>query len=507
MNNKRLWTLIALGLIGAFNLIFLWFSLFDLSSDEAYYWEWSRRPALCYFSKGPMVAYVIHISTYLFGHTAFAVRLPAVLLSLGTLFLSYMLSVRLFRSDLAAFISALMLAAAPMLNAGSTLMTIDVLMCFFSVLAIVLVWEALARQKPLLWLLAGVCIALAILSKFTAIVLVIGVLAFVVLSKRDRSLALKPFPYICCGIGLLAFLPIIQWNMAHHWVTFRHVAALGKIGSPGLIHLKHVPSFFLGQIVVMSPPILIAAPFGLWRCGEKAWKGDRDHLFLLCFALPVLLFYFLLSFHTEILPNWPVLGYFPAMVAAGAVIVERLGRWRDSAKARWMRAGIVFCIAFGLTICAVARFPSLLYKVGIPSTCLPTKRLEGWRELGERVSVVSAEMGRQGEVLILGDCYQTTSELAFYTKGHPVTYCAPQPGRRLSQYDFWPGCEDFSGKNAIYVGRIHGNVSPELKAAFESVVQDRPLEVVRGGRLIRSFSILRCYGFKGFPKDASEAKD
>ena len=397
----------------------------------------------------------------------------------------------------------MMLAASPMLNVGSTLMTIDVLMCFFSVLAMVLLWEALARGRRLFWLLAGVSIALAILSKFTAIVLVISVLAFLALSKRDRALLRGPFPYICCGVGLLAFVPIIQWNMARHWVTFRHVAALGRIGGgTGLIHLRNVPGFFLGQLLVISPPILAAVALGLWKGTKKALDGDRNHLFLLCFALPAMLFYLLLSFHTVILPNWPVLGYFPAMIATGAVIVEGLERWRGLPKARWIGAGVVFCVVFGFTICALGRFPSLLYKVGIPSTVLPTKRLEGWRELGERASAVSAEMGGQGEVFMLGDSYQTASEVAFYTKGQPVTYCAPLAGRKLNQYDFWPGCEDFSGKNAIYVGRIPGYVSPELRAAFGSVVEDKPLEVVRGGRVIRSFGIVKCYNFKGFPKDA-----
>ncbi len=41
----------------------------QLSPDEAYYWMWSQRPALSYFSKGPGVAYAIRASTTIFwGH-------------------------------------------------------------------------------------------------------------------------------------------------------------------------------------------------------------------------------------------------------------------------------------------------------------------------------------------------------------------------------------------------------------------------------------------------------
>src|SRR5688572_14012601 len=34
----------------------------DLSGDEAHYWDWSRRLDLSYYSKGPLVAYLIRAS-------------------------------------------------------------------------------------------------------------------------------------------------------------------------------------------------------------------------------------------------------------------------------------------------------------------------------------------------------------------------------------------------------------------------------------------------------------
>ncbi|MBN2445977.1 MAG: hypothetical protein JXO22_04595, partial [Phycisphaerae bacterium] len=49
----------------------VWFLLdncaIDLAGDEAHYWEWSRRLDLSYYSKGPLVAYIIHAGRYLFG--------------------------------------------------------------------------------------------------------------------------------------------------------------------------------------------------------------------------------------------------------------------------------------------------------------------------------------------------------------------------------------------------------------------------------------------------------
>ena len=71
--------LVILAFVGL-NLLYVGFACpFDLSPDEAHYWDWSRNLDYCYYSKGPAVALLIRGSCELFGHTAFAVRLPAVL--------------------------------------------------------------------------------------------------------------------------------------------------------------------------------------------------------------------------------------------------------------------------------------------------------------------------------------------------------------------------------------------------------------------------------------------
>src|SRR4051812_19729143 len=49
----------------------------DLSGDEAHYWDWSRQLDLSYYSKGPLVAYLIRASCAAFGDVMWAVRFPA----------------------------------------------------------------------------------------------------------------------------------------------------------------------------------------------------------------------------------------------------------------------------------------------------------------------------------------------------------------------------------------------------------------------------------------------
>ncbi len=71
----------------------------DLAQDEAHYWDWSRHLDWSYYSKGPLVAWLIRGGCELFGNTALGVRLPAV--GCGALLLAglYVLTGQVFRVE------------------------------------------------------------------------------------------------------------------------------------------------------------------------------------------------------------------------------------------------------------------------------------------------------------------------------------------------------------------------------------------------------------------------
>src|SRR5579885_2269137 len=105
----------------------------DLAPDEAHYWDWSRHPDWSYYSKGPLVAYLIRAgcaaADLLPGppdrNPALAVRLPAVACGSLLLVALYALAVQAYhREGLAAGVVAVALTA-PVVSAGASLMTID----------------------------------------------------------------------------------------------------------------------------------------------------------------------------------------------------------------------------------------------------------------------------------------------------------------------------------------------------------------------------------------------
>ena len=75
----------------------------DLAPDEAHYWDWSQHLDWSYYSKGPLVAWLIRLSCELFGDTMLAVRLPAVVCGSLLLVGLYALTFQVHRSDKLAF--------------------------------------------------------------------------------------------------------------------------------------------------------------------------------------------------------------------------------------------------------------------------------------------------------------------------------------------------------------------------------------------------------------------
>src|SRR5438874_9242238 len=86
----------------------------DLAPDEAQYWDWSRHLDWSYYSKGPLVAFIIRASCSVFGNTMPGVRYPAIFFGVGTSLLTYLLTRKLFGSERLALGAVLLNHIVPM---------------------------------------------------------------------------------------------------------------------------------------------------------------------------------------------------------------------------------------------------------------------------------------------------------------------------------------------------------------------------------------------------------
>ena len=295
---ERFFWFLAIGLF-LFHLLYIWLTPFDLAPDEAYYWDWSRNLAIGYYSKPPMVAWVIAFFTHLGGDHPFFVRVGAVLFSLGSSIILFYLGRALFNAKV-GFWAFIIANATPAFALGSVVMTIDPPLMFFWGLTILLLHRAVSGEKNRYWYLAGVSLGLGLLSKYTMIALIPSLFFYLVFSPTKRFLLIKKEPYLFIFIGLLMLTPNLYWNYINQWPSITQPA--GLVGDDNLSALTTFIWFFGPQAGILSPITFLLVLYGLWQGGKEGIFHYNDrYLFLVWFSIPPFFSHLVSFFHP-----WPI---------------------------------------------------------------------------------------------------------------------------------------------------------------------------------------------------------
>jgi len=494
MNYKRVFWLL-LVIVFFVKLLYIGWGFLDLVPDEAQYWDWSRNLDICYYSKGPFIAYNIFFGTKLgeiIGlippNPAFWVRFPAVLNSIFLGIFVWFFAKRVWGNEKSAFFAILILTAIPLYSVGSIIMTIDNPLLLFWILYLYSVFLAVETGKSKYWYIAGVVLGLGFLTKYAMIALIPCLILYLIFTREHRYWLRRKEFYISLLIGILFFLPVIIWNSQHEWIGMRHLIGQAGLSEGDLKKPFFSPQFFefIGiQIGIISPIIFALI---VWSF-IKAWKLriDYKYSFLFWTGVPFGLFYVFLSLHEYCQANWPAPVYLGGAVLAGNLFSGK----------KILKAGIALGIFMWILVFCMDFIPA------IPPQYNPMLRLKGWKTLGFEVGKAAEELDKYGKYFILSDKYQITSELAFYVPGHPKTYCI-NFGRRMNQYDLWPGFEGFKGYNAIYVKHRDQELEKQMIDAFEKCEKLPLVKIIEGGQLLHEYSVFICRNFKGSIKQNNE---
>ncbi|MBI3354380.1 MAG: glycosyltransferase family 39 protein [Nitrospirae bacterium] len=511
MKNYRFSLILFVSLITLFRIWFIANGSLNLSEDEAHYWEWSRNLDLSYYSKGPMVAYIIFIFTGILGNTELGVRFGAIAVSLGMNLITYLFVSDIF-DDRKAFYSVILMNIIPLFAAGAILFTIDPPYFFFWCLAIFFTYKAINYDKRW-WYAVGIAIGMGLLTKYTMAMFIPLLFAFLLLSRAGSHWVARKEPYLAVVIGLIFFTPVILWNIQHDWVSFRHVAGQAGLSDEGVWNFtESAMNFveFIGIQIGIITPVIFA---GMVYAGYKSVKGfirerrglpnffaagshqktisGDDYLFLIIFSIPVLLFFLLYSLYSKVQGNWAVTAYFTGLIMTVAVFDEIYKR----GKGKFLKTGIILAFIIPILATIIGHSADLLRSSGLTIKHDPTARLKGWDELGNEIGKINNSMNKN--TFIFSNRYQIASELAFYIQGQPKVYCA-NLGRRLNQYDFWQGFDRLAGWDAIYVKGYGDEANDsEIDNAFSSCEKVKAFIAYDDGYKQKVFSIFKCYNFKG----------
>ena len=403
----------------------------ELYADEAYYWLWSRRPALGYFDHPPVVAWLIALSSAVL-HGEIGVRILFVACG-GLAVVFAALAAREASDDPRAPVyAALLAAAAPLLSLTGALALPDgpVEAAYAGS-----TW-LIARARGRRWLVAGVAVGLALLSKYTAALLAPALVLLVLWDRDLREELRTPWPWTGAAVAIAVFLPCFLWDASHGFVSLGFQLHHGFRRLPSL---ETFLEFVGGQVVGPGPVVAVLAavlPFAARRPAEKRLAAIS--------LLPILVTTWSAT-RGPVEANWTDLAY-PGMCAAAAVVLCRL-----SAGRALVAASVALGLALQVAFAVEARSPRL-----VAPDSPAVERFHGWREFAvkakEAASLACGEIGNPpgcdaSDPFVYAQDYQYASELAFYAGWRRIGPAQNRP----TQLDVWADRPP-EGSGFLYVG-------------------------------------------------------
>ena len=276
------WAMWAVFVITVARLVWLALDRTDLYPDEAQYWVWAQHPDWGYFSKPPMVAWIIAAATRLLGDNGPAVRVAAPLLHFATAMTIYG-SARLLYDPRTGFWSAVTYAALPGVSASAAVMSTDAPMLLCWAAALYAFLRARTSGDVRWWLIVGIAIGLGLLSKYAMAYWLLCAFLFTLTIREER----RHLPMLlgATALGLVFYAPNFFWNYSNGFASYHHTEANASLGGT-LFHPLNLVEFFGAQFGVFGP-LLFAALIAMIALAGRTIRDSRAAL-LICFTLPPL---------------------------------------------------------------------------------------------------------------------------------------------------------------------------------------------------------------------------
>ena len=481
----------------------IFFCPYDLAPDEAHYWDWSRHLDWSYYSKGPLIAWIIRAGCELFGNLSLsangtlmpAVRIPAVLCGAGLLTGLYVLTYQTFRSDRLALGITLVALSMPAVALCSMIMTIDAPFLCLWCWALVFGRWAMVDGRRWAWPAAGLLVALGILAKYTMALWLLSAGLFLFFTPTHRRLLFQARFWLMVAVAALSALPVLYWNSQNDWVTFRHVAV-----QAGVVESKKstgIRWFGPLEYAGIQFGVLLGFWFVVWLAAMVRFRPRSEVTpgigYLWWMSAPTFVVFGLSSIRAADSPTGR------CRVSIGGRAHRRHVLRNDSlvaaaATRRRRSRASRRCIGLLLTLLVHdTRMMTGLVARHLPEesptnpTPLrsydPAMRLKGARHMCANLTPSghkSARLDGQDPILV-GSRWDQPGLMGFYCDGHPQAYSFGLILRldRHSQYDHWQpnpvdDAQAFRGRTLLVVG----GGDPRAVDAERIRVGRRPIELV-----------------------------
>ncbi|KUP92394.1 ArnT family glycosyltransferase [Tritonibacter horizontis] len=431
---------VGVGLIAAvtaLRLTLLWASDADLFFDESQYWLWGQNLDFGYYSKPPLIGWVIRLVTDMSGSDSVVWIRAAAPLCHGAAALALMAAARRLTDAEAALAVGLAYVSLPLIAVGSALISTDTILLPFWCAALLLWLRQLEAPNLRDAAVMGLCLGLGMLAKYAAAYFLLGagIAALAVPASRLplRHLALTAVVFAA------VIAPNVVWNMAHDFATVSHTADnvdwIRQEAAPRL-HFAALAEFLLSQGVVMGPVLFIGF---IWAGWHAARHDDPRARWLLCMSLPILALVCAQALLSKAYANWAAMTYPAALLLGVPFLLHRARRLL------WVGLGINLCLSLAVA-CAATQVTQ--WSIG---DRLVLKRYTGRDRAVQEV----VDLARDAQLAaIVADSRPVLADLFYYGRDAGLAlYAVPHPAKSPHYYaERFPLPAKFEG-DVLYVGR------------------------------------------------------
>lgn len=421
-------------------------------------------------TKPPLLIWLMMGSMALFGPTEFALRLPSLISSLGTILLVMLFLRRITRSVPIAAFGGLSLAASIGFYGehGARTGVFSALLCFFTTSYLMLLFFALHRRPaPLRWLLlAGVLGAGAVMTKGIAGgVPGAGILLYLLVTRRWRRLFETPaylFAATVAAAPILLFLVLREATlpgylhaMIYNDVSGRFSEALDAHSGPPWYYLDATfirGLFSLGPAALLVP---LALPFA--RC-----KARFALIFTLCIAVAQLV---VITLSSTKLTHYYLSAYPFVAIAAALAVQSMLVRLRT----------LVDSGTIALRTVVIARLvPALLLALGVVQAVEARETVLAPREHYPRTrygALLEALAGERAPVVLIDRGWRIPDDPHYAPELRFHAMVAREKGRNIEQTG------DVTRMATAAAGTIVASCDPSVVPVLQAYPVGRVLEL------------------------------
>ena len=464
----------------------------EFSVDEAHYALYAKNLDWSYFDHPPLVGWIQWPLVSLTSSEGIIRLIPELLWVLSA-FLVYRVTLEIHRliqgrnagylttalpsANLCGLMAVLAIIAAPLPHVLAIGLLPDTLLAPLSLglMLMALRWTRKENFSVADWIITGLLLGLAGLSKYTAAFTVFALL-FVFLASPKKAWITKTGFWIAGGIALTLISPVLYWNWIHDWISFKYQIAHG---SGGTWEWHRVAAFIGIQIACFGPSLLLGVYIFLQHCFHT------QKLVLLAllsfFVIPFAIFAALSGGGS--LPHWTTPAWFCLAPFAGIGLAK--------AWAMQHRVAIRILLIGQLFICLIGF--GFVLAGGISSSTVksnPIADLYGWKLAGQK-AVQLAQAKKVNGIAVQN--WTLGSRAAWYSQALPVFVL----DQRQDQFDLWFGQLPV-GANILLINWSGMPFRPPVgrSQAFESCEPLDSLEFIRFGQVLSKFDFSLCNNWR-----------